>query len=147
MLEVVDRHARAQGDCQHVDPLVHAVPAEDLTAEQLAVGRGEQHLEEQRRGARVVGGVAVLVGVDLAEVDARGPQLCLGHPGATGGHVEHLDHGGPLGAPVLTLVSGDRLGRDPAAPVRRAGQHREGGFAGQEVPGLDGVAGSQDVGC
>ncbi len=91
--------------------------------------------------------MAVLVGVDLAEVDARGPQLGLGHPGATGGHVEHLDHGGPLCAPILARVSGDRLGRDPAPSVRRAGQHREGGLAGQEVLGLDGVAGSQDVGC
>ena len=114
----------------------------------LPAGRVEQHLEEQRRGARVVGGVAVLVGIDLAVVHARGGQFGLGHAGTARGHVEHLDHGGALGAPVAAdiLAAGDRVGGDPAFPVRRAGQHRQHRLPGQEVSGLHRIPGGEDVG-
>ena len=105
----------------------------------------EEHLEEQRRGARVVGRVAVVVRVDLAVLDACRAQLRLGHAGAARGHVEHLDHGGALGAAVGAVATGDRVGGDAALPVRRAGQHRERGLAGQQVGGLHRVAGGEDV--
>ena len=93
--------------------------------------------------------MAVLVGVDLAVVQAGRAQLGLGQAGAAGGHVEHLDHGGALGAPVAAdiLAAGDRVGGDPALPVRRAGQHRQHRLPGQEMSGFHRVAGREDVRC
>jgi hypothetical protein len=130
VLEVEHGHAGSQRDGEDVDALVDTVPAHHLRTKQLAVGRLEQELEEQRGGARVVPGVPGVVVVDLAEVDARGAQLRFGHAGAARRHVERLHDGGPLGAAVGAVAAGDRVGGDPALAVGRAGKHREHGLAG-----------------
>ena len=131
---------------EHVDPLVHAVPAQHLGAQQLPVRRGEEHLDEHGRAAREIGGVVVLVGVHLAVLDPTLAQLGLGQARPAGGHVEHLDDGRPLAAPIGTLVTADRLGGDAPFPIGRAGQHRQDRLARQQVRRLHGVAGGEDVG-
>ena len=88
VLQVIDRHPGADRDREDVDALVDTVPAEHLRAQQLALGPAEQHLQEQRRGTRVVPGMTHLVGVNLAVVHACRAQLGLGQAGATGRHVE-----------------------------------------------------------
>ena len=59
--QVVDGGAEAQGRRQDVDPLVHAVVTHRLSPQKLAV-RGEQHLQGQGQGVRIIAGVRV--GVD-----------------------------------------------------------------------------------
>ncbi len=146
MLEVVDGHAGAQSDREHVDPLVDAVPAQHLGAQQLPVRRGEEHLDEHGRAARVIRGVVVLVGVHLAVLDPSLAQLGLGQSRPAGGHIERLHDGRPLAAPIGTLVIADRLGRDAPLPVGRAGQHGQDRLPRQQVRRFHGVTGSEDVG-
>ena len=75
-----------------------------------------------------------------------GAQLRLGQTGAARRHVEHLHDGRPLRASVRGVAAADCLGGNPALPVRRAGEHRERGLAGEQVSGLHGVARREDVG-
>ena len=123
MLEVIYRHAAADGRGDHVDALVHALHADGLRAQYLARGFFKEQLEGQGLGAGVVARVGAAVRVDLLVLHAAGLQLPLVVAHHRGGMVEHLDDRRAQRVAVLaTAAPGDVVCGDAPLPVGRARQ-------------------------
>jgi hypothetical protein len=124
-----------------------STPSQPSTcAQQLALIGLEQQFHEERRGSWVIGRVPVLMRVDLAELHPGGPEFNFREARATRCHVENLDDRRSLGALVLAVPASTRVGGNSPFSVGRAGEHREGRLASDEVRCLHGVAGGEDVG-
>ena len=139
-------HPGVDGGGQHVDALVHAVPAHDLRAQQPPAAPLEHHLHGQHAAAGIVPGV-----VHGREDHGVGVQPCpagggLVQAGAGGGQAEHLEHRTALGTAVAAVPAADVVRGDAPLLVGGARQGDQRGLAGDGVAHLHGVAHGVDVG-
>src|SRR5699024_6909634 len=119
--------ARADGRRQDVYPLVHAVKAHYLRAQDAARVRVEERLYAHVPPAGVVARVAGRVAQDLRIAEARGLGGLLVQARHRSRHVEDLDDRRALRALVLRGYAADVVRGDAALLVRRAGQGHQRG--------------------
>ncbi len=145
--EIAHGASALDGQGQLVDALVHTVVAHDLSSEQPAGLRCENHLDGERSST----GIVARVGVGMDGGGEIGDLLLLealgGHAGGGHGEVEDLGDGGADGSFIFHLVAEDHIvGHDARLAVGRSGEVVHPRLAVDGVGILDDVAHGVDVG-
>ncbi len=129
------------------DPLVDALFAQRLRAQQTAIGFAENDFHRDRFGARIITGVRIRVEVDLFVIGVAQPVqgfFADARPGY--GRAKQADNGGALGATETRIAPGYDIGSNAALPVGRSRQGDQAPFAGNEVFDFDGITDGEDIG-
>ena len=148
LFEVEDGHACLDGDGDHIDPLVHTVPADGLRPEQPACVGGEEQLERHLLRAGVVAGVVGRMDVDFPIGQIRPHEDFFRRAGDRRDAIEHAHDRRGLSAPIAgygpRVAAEDRRGRDSALAVGRTGERHLRRSPGHEVANLHRVADGPD---
>ena len=138
-------HAAVDGGGQHVYPLIHALIAHYLGAQQPVTALFKDYLQGQHLAAGIVSRVAHGGEDHLVHVVARLFGVGLVEAGGGGGHVKELEHGAALGAGVAAVPAADIVRGDAPLLVRRARQRYHRILAGDIVLHLHRISHGVDI--
>ena len=138
--EVLHRHVALDGGGKNVNPLVHAVVADRLRAEQSTGVRREQNLHGNRLGAGIVACVRTGMQMERLKRNARLAQRFLVRASATGGEVEQPQNRRALRALVARGATKNVVRRDAALTIRWTRQRNDAPRAGHAIPHFHCVA-------
>ena len=144
-LQIEDGHFAGDGRGKNVGPLVHAVFAHDLRAQQASGPFFGNDLDPHRPRAGIITGVVGVNRYAGEEAESGFGSLRAVEAGEPRGHVQNTDNGSSKRAGI-DKVPARRIGPcDAALAVGRAGQRNARARAGEHVRCFGGIAHGVDV--